>query len=212
MSETRATIRARAQKFVGTAMDTTLNEAIREAHKTAMRRHNWRFQEATSTMSILAGASTFSLPSDWKAELNPEMSDEDGSGYRRMTKIIKAGIEARDTDDDLRPLLYRIWQGQGTFPYTADDDYTFSLEYYAWLPEITADTGAAIYTTDNQAFIDEIHKYLEWYAISQGYLRHENYDAAALWDSKAADKLAELIADDEDIALAAIDLKMEIPG
>lgn len=212
MSETRATIRTRIERIVGTAISSTVNDAIMDAHKEAMRKHNWRFMEASTTINVSEGDSSFSLPSDFKQEMNPEMSDDDGTGYRRMTKILKNGIESRDTDDEGRPLLYRIWNNTGKLYATADDDYTFPLEYYAWLPAITADTGEEIYTSDNQLFLDEIRHFIEFRAIAAGLRRLGKDDRAALHDALADNKLSEMINDDLDIQLANQDLFMEMPG
>ncbi len=212
MSETRATIRAAAERIVGTAISATLNAAIKSAHREAMRRHSWRFMEASTTINVALGATTFSLPSDFKQELNPEMSDEAGTGYRRMTKIIKNGIEARDTGDSGRPLLYRIWGGEGKLYAQADNAYAFPLEYFKWLPAITADEGAEIYIAQNNNFLDEIHEFIGFRAIAAGLRRLNKDDRAQYYDGLAEDKLSELIDDDRDIALANQDLQMEMPG
>lgn len=212
MSETRATIRTRAERVVGTAISATLNDAIQAAHREAQRRHNWRWMEDETTIAIAEGATTFTLPADFKEEVNPEMSDDEGTGYRRMTKILKNGIESRDTDDEGRPLLYRIWNGTGRLYAQADDAYTALLEYIKWLPGLTADSGESIYTTDNNDFLDEIYEFLELRAIERGYRRLQNFQTAAIYAALAEDKLKELISDDLAIALANQDLIMEIPG
>lgn len=212
MSETRATIRARVERIVGTAIAATVNDAIMDAHREAQRRHNWRFMEASTTINVTEGASTFALPADFKQEMNPEMSDDDGTGYRRMQKILKNGIESRDTDDEGRPLLYRIWAGVGNIYAKADDDYTFPLEYYAWLPSLTADSGVEIYTTANNSLLDEIRPFIEFRAIAAGLRRLGKDDRANLYDALAESKLSELINDDLDIELANQDLYMEMPG
>jgi hypothetical protein len=66
-----------------------------------------------SFSSRINGATTFTLPTDFKEELNPEISDYDSTGYRRMAKIIKNGIDKRDPSDSGRPLNYRIWEIKG---------------------------------------------------------------------------------------------------
>lgn len=212
MSETRATIRARVERIVGTAIAATVNDAIKDAHREAMRKHNWRFMEASTTINVTEGASTFTLPADFKQEMNPEMSDDDGTGYRRMQKILKNGIESRSTDDEGRPLLYRIWEGGGKLYAQADAAYTFPLEYYAWLPSITDDTSESIYTSANNDFLAEIRKFIEFRAVAEGLRRLGKDDRANVYDALAESKLSELINDDLDIELANQDLYMEMPG
>ena len=82
-------MRTRVQAIVGTAIDSTVNQGLKDGSKILQRMHNFRFMEAATTMTVAANDSTFSLPSDFKAELNPEMSDSDATGYRRMHKILK---------------------------------------------------------------------------------------------------------------------------
>lgn len=209
MSETRATIRARVQQHVGGAINLTLNEAIREAHKELQRRHNWRFMEESTTINVSKGDTTVTLPSDFKEEMNPEMGNSDGTGYRRMKKIIKNGIESRTTDDEGRPLLYRIWEGQGHLYAKADMDYTFPLEYLKWLPELTSDDAP---TGDNAKFVDETHKFMELMGISAGFDRLKKYKLAERWERKAEGKYLELLRDDGAIAQANLDLSMQMPG
>jgi hypothetical protein len=197
---------------VGTAVAATLNDAIRDAHKEAMRRHTWRFMEASTTINVAEGATTFALPADFKQEVNPEMGDDDGTGFRRMTKILKNGIESRNTTDSGRPLLYRVWEGVGRLYAQADNAYTFMLEYIAWLPEITADSGDLIYTAKNNSFLDTVYPFLELRAVEAGLRRLNNDERADGYDTRAERMLRRLIADDIDIALANQELIMEMPG
>ncbi|MBC2741588.1 MAG: hypothetical protein HGJ93_00685 [Desulfosarcina sp.] len=209
MSETRETIRIRAQRILGTAINATINEAIREYHKTLQRMHDYRFMDASTTISVSAGDDTFALPADFKAPINPEMSDSDGTGYRRMKRIIKDGIESRSTDDEGRPLMYRIFNGTGYLYGKANEDYTFMLEYVKWLPELTSDDAP---TEDNAEFLDAVHKAIEFYAIAEGKRRINQLDVADYWENKAEAKRIELQLDDIDYELAATDLQMEIEG
>ena len=195
---------------MGSALTETVNEAIREAHIEAQRRHNWRFAETSTSVTVSEGDTTFTLPSDFKQELNPYMSDSDGTGYRRAKKALKDGIEAYNTDDEGRPLLYRIWNGQGVLYGKADQDYTFTLEYYRWFSEITSDDAPS--DSDEQDFLDSIHKFMEYRAIEAGFLRVKKYDDAIVFRDLAEGKLLELINDDEGIAMANQDLQMELQG
>jgi len=208
MSETRATMRARVQRFVGSAINQTVNDAIKDAHKEIQRRYNWRFMEDETTIDVSEGDSTFDLPSDFKQEKNPEMSDT-ATGYCRMRKIIKDGIEARDTSDEGRPLLYRIWHGKGHLYAKADSDYSFPLEYYKWLPALGSDTTP---TGDNAAFVDEFREVIEAYAIMKGNRRLKRDDEADRWERRFEKWLASRMDDDLDIELANQDLQMEMMG
>jgi hypothetical protein len=212
MSETRATIRTRVERIVGTAVTATVNDAIIDAHKEAVRRHNWRHMESSTTLTVSEGDTTFALPADFKSELNPEMGDDDGTGYRRMQKIIKNGIESRDTTDTGRPLLYRIWGGVGHLYAEADDDYSFPLEYYCTLPALTADSGAEIYTSKNNALLDEIYEFIQYRAIAAGLRRLAADERAVIYDNLAEARLVELMGYDDDLAYANQDLSMEMPG
>lgn len=165
--------------------------------------------ETTTQISVSEGDSTFTLPSAFKEEVNPEMSDTAGTGYRRMKKILKNGIEARDTDDEGRPLLYRIWQKQGYLYAKADGAYTFPLEYYQWLGPIESDTAPGGKTGE---LLDKIYEFIEERAIAAGFRRLKQWNAANQWDKKAEERLYELTMDEEAAEEANLDLQMEMPG
>lgn len=223
MGETRATIRARVQRLVGTAINATINDAIAKAHKRLQRKHNYSQMETTSTITVSEGDTTFFLPNDFKAILNPEMSDSDGIGYQRMKGVIKAGIESRDTSDEGRPLIYRIWGSAtpeggavkrriGHLYSKSDAEYIFNIEYYRWLPEPPDDDEE--YDSDDlaQDFLDEVYEYLELKAIAAGFRKLKKYKDAREYNQLAYEKRIELEQDDTDNALSGIDLKMELPG
>lgn len=126
-----------------------------------------------------------------------------------MKKILKNGIESRDTDDEGRPLMYRIWQKQGYLYGTADDDYTFSLEYYQWLGPIESDTAPSGVTGQ---LLDKIHKFIEFQAIAAGFRKLQRWNEAKNWAAMANGKLAELAIDEEAISQGNLDLQMEMPG
>lgn len=193
---------------MGTAINTTINDAIKDAHKEIQRRHNFRQMEKSDTINVSEGDTTFDLPSDFKQEKNPEMSDSD-TGYCRIRKIIKDGIESRDTADSGRPLLYRIWGGQGYLYPKASGAFTFPVEYYCWLPALDSDTAP---TGKNAEFVDEVHKAIEAWGISEGKRRVKRYDEADYWEGVFERRCNSLENDDLDIELANQDLQMEMPG
>jgi hypothetical protein len=164
--------------------------------------------EASTTMTVSDGDSTFSLPSDFKCEMNPEISDSDAEGYKRIKKIIKDGIESRDTTETGRPLKYRIWNDTGNLYAQADDDYTFPLEYYKYLPDL----ADSISDTDLQSFVDDYHEAIEYYAKARCSERLNNKNDAQYWDDRFLKKALEYILEDEQIALANAELIMEFPG
>ncbi|NNF99482.1 MAG: hypothetical protein HKM93_08900 [Desulfobacteraceae bacterium] len=210
MTETLATIRTRVQRFVGTAINATIDDAIAEYHKTLQQEYDYRFMQTSGVIDVGAGDTTFPLPSDFKQEVNPEISDADGTGYRRMKKILKDGIESRNTGDTGRPRMYRIWGGAGHLYAKADQDYTFPLEYFRWLPT----PSETAYADDDraQAFLNEVHKAIEYFAISAGKRRMGKLDEANYWWDLAEHKRELLEDDDLDIELANMDMQMEIPG
>lgn len=208
MAENRTTMRETVQLIFGTAINTTINKGLVDGCDRLQRMHNFRFMEASTTMTVLEGDTTFSLPSDFKCEMNPEISDTDQQGYRRIKKIIKNGIESRDTTESGRPLKYRIWNNIGNLYAQADDEYGFPMEYYKYLPELTD----AITDSDLQNFVDAFHEAIEYYAKARCSERLHKFDDAQLWDDRFLRKAFEYILEDEEIALANADLIMEMPG
>ncbi len=169
-------------------------------------------------MTVSEGATTFSLPSDFKCELNPEISDYEGQGYRRLLKVIKDGIDKRDTSDSARPLQYRIWEDQGKFVIEADDNFSFPMEYYKFFSDLDSDTEPS--DSDFQNFLNKAHEAIEYYALARCYERLQNFDVARYYQNddsgfakgKFELKFLDLKHEDIDIALANADLQMGYPG
>jgi len=204
MAETRATIRARVQRLVGTAINTHINDAIKDRHKQIQRRHSFRFMEDTDEIPVSAGADTFDLPEDFKEERTSGHETTAGE-WRRMGKIIKDGIGARDTTETGEPMRYRIWAGTGYIYPTAESAFTFDLEYYAWLDDIDDDEK----TND---LLDELHKVIFYGVLADCFERLGNEKKADYYEGKFLYALEEAIDDDIYIAMAGQDLQMQIPG
>ena len=173
--------------------------------------------EASTTITVASGTSTFSLPDDFKAELNPEMSNQDVSGYVRMQKIVKDGINARDLTDSGRPIGYRIIGGQGVFDIEADDDYTFLMDYYRYFEDLDDDDDKAATDLNFQKFLNKCHEAIEYYAMARSKERLNNIQEALYWQHESPlgrfeRKALALILEDEQIALANAQLVMEYPG
>lgn len=210
MTENRTTIRSRAQRYVGTAIDATLNQAIADAHRELQRKYNYSRMESSTPITVAAGDAVFALPVDFKAVVNPEVSDEGATQYRRMHGILKNGIMARSVTDTGRPLRFRIWADQGHLYPAAETGYAFNLEYYRWI----AAPNDADYDQDDQAqaFCDEAAEYLEAKAVAAGYRRLRKVDLAAYWDARADTIRKQLQDDDTENALAGVDMQMQLPG
>ena len=210
MPENRSTIRSRAQRYVGTAIDTTLNQAIADAHRELQKRFNHNRMERTSPIVVAAGDTVFALPADFKAVVNPEVPDEGVTEYRRMQGIVKNGIMARSVTDTGRPLRFRIWAGQGHLYPSAEVGCTINLEYYRWIPAPTDSN----YENDAQAqaFCDEAAEFLEARAVAAGYRKLRKIDLAAYWDARADGLRKQLEDDDVENSLAGVDLQMQLPG
>ena len=204
---------------MGTAIDNTINQGLQDGCKRLQELHNWRFMEASTTMTVSEGATTFSLPSNFKSELNPEISDYEGSGYRRLLKVIKNGIDKRDTSDTARPLQYRIWEDQGKFVIESDDSFSFPMEYYKYFNALDDDLEPRS-DTDFGNFLNKTHEAIEYYALARCYERLQNFDVARYYQNSDPrfplglfeQKFKELRNEDTEIALANADLQMGYPG
>jgi len=174
--------------------------------------------EASTTLTVSEGASTFSWPTDFKEEMNPEISDYEATGYRRIVKIIKDGIDKRDPSDSGRPLNYRVWEDQGKFLISADSSFTFPLEYYKYFSDLDSDDDPT--DTDFVAFLNAAHEAIEYYAMARCYERLQNFNVARYYQNddpnlglgKFEAKYKELLNEDIDIQLANVDMKMGYPG
>jgi len=168
-------------------------------------------------MTISEGSTTFSLPSDFKQELNPEISDYEGSGYRRLQKIIKNGIDKRDASETARPLQYRIWESEGKFYISSDSAFSFPMEYYKYFEDI-ADAQST--DADFVAFLNKTHEAIEYYALARCYERLQNFQIAQYYQNDSLSfplgkyelKFKELKKEDVEIEFANADLRMDYPG
>lgn len=173
--------------------------------------------EASTTLTVADGDTTFTLPTDFKQELNPEMGDTDAAGYRRMTKLIKNAIESRDVTATDRPLAYRIWGGVGKFEVEADYAYSFPIEYYRYFEDLDDDDDKSA-DANFQAFLNKCHEAIEFYAISRCYRRLQNLQLAREYQNEISPlgqfelKALALVKEDEDIELANTALVMDYPG
>jgi hypothetical protein len=175
--------------------------------------------EASTTMTVSSGATTFSFPSDFKSELNPEISDYEGSGYRRLQKVIKNAIDKRNTSDTARPLQYRIWEDQGRFTIESDDAFSFPMEYYKYFNSLDDDTEPGS-DVDFTKFLNKTHEAIEHYALARCFERMLEFDAARYYQNEDSRfplgkfelKFKELRNEDTEIALANADLQMGYPG
>ena len=208
MSETRATIRARVQLIVGSAINTTINAAIKTAHRHLQRKHNYSLMETSDDVTVADGGQTFSLPTDFKALVNPEVLD--GTTYTRMRGIIKNGLDGRSTTEEGVPVYFRIWGGVGHCYPMSEGGHTIPIEYYRWLPEIASDDQEL--DTEEQAFLDMTAECIEHYAIAAGLRRLRRRDEAQDEQAIARGLRMSLEDDDDDNALQGIDLLMELPG
>ena len=176
--------------------------------------------EASTTLTVSEGDNEFSWPDDFKAELNPEISDDGGSGYRRLGKIIKDGIDRRSGSDTGRPLNYRIWEETGKFILTSDSAFSFPLEYYKYFADL--DTDDDLTNSDFQAFLNKVHEAVECYALARCYEKLQKFDVARYYQNDnprlptglGRFELCYLVAkeEDEEIGLANVDLQMSYPG
>jgi hypothetical protein len=171
-------------------------------------------------MTISEGDTAFSLPDDLKEELNPEISDYAGSGYRRLARIIKNGIDRRSASGSGRPLSYRIWENEGKLIIESSDTFSFPLEYYKYFSDLTADTAPT--DPDFQDFLDKAHEAIEFFALARCYERLQKFDVARYYQNdnprvasglgKFELKYMQIKKEDEEIGLANVDLQMGYPG
>jgi hypothetical protein len=166
--------------------------------------------EKSAIVQLGDGDRTFALPADCKHPVNPEMADEGGRAFVRMYGILKDGIVARTVDESGRPLLYRIWGNVGHVYPKAAGAISFPLEYVRWIP---APSDSAYVEDDQaQAFVDEAYEYIERKAVAAGFRRKKNYKDADYWDTIAAVKRRELERTDINIAMAGVNMQMQLPG
>lgn len=169
-------------------------------------------------MTITEGANSFTLPSDFKEELNPEISDYETTGYRRLVKVIKNGIDQRSTSDSGRPLQYRIWEESGKLLIEADDSFSFPMEYYKYFSDIDGDSAPS--DADFVKFLNKAHEAIEYYGLARCYERMQNFDVARYYQNedprfplgKFELEYRKLRKEDIDISLANTDLQMGYPG
>src|SRR4030042_900441 len=204
MTENRLTIRIRVRRHVGSAIDAVINQAIKDAHRRLQRKHNYSFMETSDTITVSQGDITFTLPTDIKAIINPEIGDAEGTSYRRLNGILKDGITARCANDSGRPVYFRIWAGVGYLYPAAEAGFSFPLEYIRWLPEVPDNDQGYLDDAQAQAFLDAVYEHIDAKAIAAGFQRLQKVDRADYWENKAESIRLELEHDDMETALAGV--------
>jgi hypothetical protein len=171
--------------------------------------------EYSTTLTVNKGDTSFALPSDFKCEVNPEMSDSSGAGYSRIWKIIKDGVEYRDVTTADQPRKYRIWHGQGLFDVAAGNAFTFPLAYIRYLPALDSDADQT--DVDFIAFLNKSHEAIEFFALARCYERMNNPQSAVYYQNEKPPgrferRVFQLILEDDQASMANVLLQSEYPG
>jgi len=179
--------------------------------------HNFSFLINEVQCSTVDEQRKYDLPDGttstiWKFRKDKNVELVDASSYRvPLTKFLKKDIED-DSDfayllDKGAPTHYCIEQSKlWLYPlpdHSANEDtaWTVNMEYYGYLPELSEDTDTNIFTVQHPELI-------EWKATALG-MEWAKDEQVAYYDSKAKERLLEIITDDQEIDLGGIERGME---
>lgn len=175
--------------------------------------HNFSFLVTETEADTVDSQRRYDLPSSgtgilaFKADLNIELIDSEG--YRRpLIKQHKKNIEDKtqfaNTAGTGVPGYFCIEQGDiWLYPlpdhsYNAGNAFTINMEYYGYLTDLSGDDDENTLTEDNPEI-------LIWKATAAGFRFGFDIDQAEYWENKSKERLIEMIYEDQDKTLSAIE-------
>jgi hypothetical protein len=210
--------------------DDKTDEFINLAQRWVCRQHNFTFMEMEVTRSTVDSQRQYSVPiagdTDWtdvnsgtvrrfKTEIENGCELVDASDYRKpLTKLFKSQVKERkefkNTADAGTPSVYCIEQEYIELwklpDHSANSDtaWTIYFAFYGYLADLASGNTSNAITT-------QYPEVLEYYATALGYRFGEDPDMESYWLGKAAQVLAEMIAEDTQRKLSTIEEGMR-PG
>lgn len=200
------------------------DEFINLAQRWVCRSHNFTFMEQECTRSTVDSQRQYNLPTaadaNWtdvnsgtvrrfKSELENGCELLDADNYRKeLIKSFKSEIKHkkkfRNTADKGRPTHYCIEQEYielwklPDHTYNGGSAWTIYLAYYGYLADLSSDS-------DTNAITDDYPEVLEYYATALGYRFGADADMEEYWLGRAAQVLAEMMAEDNQKKLSTIE-------
>ena len=98
---------------------------------------NFSFMEESTTEATVDGTQAYSLPTDYKDELQVYLVDD--TTKTQLTKWVGSQSEKSftDTDAEGKPYAYWVWEDSVTLYPIPDDVYTLTYRYYQYLTDLT---------------------------------------------------------------------------
>ncbi|MHC4345347.1 MAG: phage adaptor protein [Planctomycetota bacterium] len=179
--------------------------------------HNFSFLINEVQASTIDEQRKYDLPDGttatiWEFRKDKNVELVNASSYRAtLTKLHKTDIED-DPDfayllDKGKPTHFCIEQSKlWLFPlpdHSSNDDqaWTVNMEYYGYLPELSADSDANVFTLKSPELI-------EWKATALG-MEWAKDAQVSYFENKAKEKLIEMITNDQAIDLGGIERGMQ---
>ena len=204
--------------------DDKTDEYINLAQRWVCRTHNFTWMEQECTRDTVDSQRQYNTPTaadaSWtdvnsgtvrkfKTEIENGCELLDADSYRKeLTKAFKSDLKHKsifkNTAAKGRPTYYCIEQGYielwklPDHTYNASTAWTIYLAFYGYLADMTSDT-------DTNAITDDYPEVLEYYATALGYRFGGDADMEQYWLDRAAQVLAEMIAEDVERKLSTIE-------
>lgn len=206
-----AQLRTRVQENVIDLPTAVLNRVpvlVQNAHREAMRRHNFWFMRAQTTRGTTVGQRNLDsgLPADWKeARGDPWYTEVTGearfiywAGAR--DELLRAYGDDPDLDfgyphylyadeptgdEDPTSISIEVWPFPDGLSTQSDGEYDITIPYWKFLPALSADSDSDWITANGDEWI-------EFKATAEAFFRDWDEERGTLWLQRAETELAKL--------------------
>ncbi len=165
-----------------------INTTLNEAQRRVARRASLRAFFDVATISVTAGTSTYTLPTNF-ARL---YSLEDTAENRTLDNLSVSDYDAFNVEGSSgRPIAYTIDRPNIALYPNPNSAYSLQLRYYRTPAEMTADE-------DEPEIPEDYHYVLVSYTLARCFRRENDYEATQFHKDEYERELAEMMADLQD--------------
>jgi hypothetical protein len=141
---------------------------------------DWSFMEQTSSSPTVASQQSYTIPDDYKDELQLWLVDSTTTVKTPLVKWVGSEAEKNYSQPNFtaRPFAYWVWQNAYYLYPIPDTTYTLWLKYYKYIIDLT---DVAI---EENELVQRYPKLLMFGAISDVFHYFHEPDKSGQWESK----------------------------
>lgn len=174
---------------VGRANDPTLSdyviEYINNAQKKICNRSNFWFMHTTTTLNLIQGTNTVSVPPDFKDEdivsifKDNQWTELEYVSWEDVRKDFQTGNQGQPQQWLVEQNILNVWP-------VPDNSYTIQFDYWKFLPDLIAGGSSNL-------MLDNYPEILESWATAKAFMKLREFEDAKEWMGMFEMQLRELV-------------------